>query len=80
MEVPGPGIGEIARLLKTTLAALEVAKDLNFESCAASLDGFSFSDVERIARNAAKRCVMANRKKVVLNDLEMAAHEVKRHS
>ncbi len=79
VELPKPGIVEIARLLKTTLAALEVEPVLDFQSYAGSLDGFSFSEVERIAQNAAKHCVMSNRKKVNAEDLELAAHEVKRH-
>lgn len=79
VEIPKPGIAEIARLLQRTLAALQVEKDINFESFAGSLDGFSFSEVERIARNAAKRCVMANRMVINLADLQAASREVKIH-
>lgn len=79
VEIPKPGIQEIARLLKSTLAALDVEPDVDFQSYAGSLDGFSFSEVERIAKNAAKRCVMSSRKRVTLEDLETAAREVKRH-
>jgi len=79
VEIPKPGIEEIARLLKVTLAALDVEPDVDFQSYAGSLDGFSFSEVERIAKNASKLCVMSNRKRVTLDDLETAAHEVKRH-
>lgn len=79
VEIPKPGIIEIGRLLKTTLVALHVEKDLNLDLFGAGLDGLSLSEVERIARNAAKRCVMANRKTVSHIDLEAAAHEVKRH-
>lgn len=79
IEIPKPGIVEIARLLETTLSALKVGKNVDIELFAASLDGFSFSEVERIANNAAKRSVMANRSHVDLEDLEGASHEVKRH-
>lgn len=79
VEIPKPGIVEIGRLLKTTLAALTIEDDVNLDHFGSTLDGFSFSEVEKIAQNAAKRCVMANRQKVSLTDLEAAAHEVKRH-
>jgi len=79
VEIPRPGIVEISRLLQTTLAALEVDSDVKFDTFAASLDGFSFSEVERIAQNAAKHCVMNLRKKISLNDLQLASQEVKRH-
>ena len=80
VEIPMPGIPEIARLVRTTLSAVEVENSVNFELFAGSLDGFSCSEIERIAQNAAKRCVMANRDKVSMEDLKVAAHEVKRHS
>ena len=79
IEIPKPGIFEIARLLETTLSALKVGRNVDLEQFAASLDGFSFSEVERIAQNAAKRTVMANRSHVDLSDLEGASLEVKRH-
>jgi ATP-dependent 26S proteasome regulatory subunit len=79
VEIPMPGIVEIARLLDTSLSALKVSRKLDLEQFAASLDGFSFSEVERIAQNSAKRSVMANRKEVTLEDLESAAQDVKRH-
>ncbi len=79
VELPKPGIVEIARLLKKTLSALQVEKNVDFDIFSTSVDGLSFSEVERIAQNAAKRSVMANRKKVNLTDLEAASNELKRH-
>lgn len=79
IEIPKPGIVEIARLLKSTLSSLNLDRNVNLDTFAGSLDGFSFSEVERIARNAAKRCVLSNRKKVTQSDLEEASAEVKRH-
>ncbi len=79
VEIPKPGIVEIGRLLKTTLSALDIENSVNLDQFGSTLDGFSFSDVEKIAQNAAKRCVMANRQKVSLTDLEAASHEIKRH-
>lgn len=79
IEVPMPAIVEIARLLETSLSALNVSRNANLKQFAASLDGYSFSEVERVAQNAAKRSVMVNRKQVSLEDLESAAQDVKRH-
>ena len=78
IEIPMPGIVEIARLLKTTLHSLKVDESVDIDKFAASLDGLSFSEIERIAQNAAKRCVMANRHCVNQDDLENALSEVKR--
>lgn len=80
VEIPMPGISEIARLLKNTLEPLGVEKSVNYELFAGSLDGVSCSEVEKIAKNAAKRCIMSSRKRVSLEDLEIASHEVKKHS
>ena len=79
IQIPTPGISEIARLLVISLEALKVEKGVDLDRFAASLDGCSFSEVERIAQNAAKHCVMENRKALNLNDLQIAATEVKRH-
>lgn len=79
VEMPRPTNTETSRLLKQTLAALQVENDINFDTFAASLDGFSFSEVERIAQNAAKHCIMSHRKRVDLSDLRFASKEVKLH-
>ncbi|MFT7173340.1 MAG: ATP-dependent 26S proteasome regulatory subunit [Paracoccaceae bacterium] len=80
IEIPTPGITEIARLLKMSLASLKVDNSIDFGQFAGSLDGFSFSEVERTAQNAAKRCIMDNRKIVQAEDLQFSATEVKRHA
>ena len=80
IEIPTPGVIEISRLLKTTLSSLKVDKTVDFDQFARSLDGFSFSEVERIAQNAAKKCIMDNRKVVKPCDLESSATEVKKHA
>jgi SpoVK/Ycf46/Vps4 family AAA+-type ATPase len=79
IQIPLPSFGEISRLLKINLSALEVDRAVNMDSYAHTLDGFSCSDVAKIAQNAAKRCVMANRIKIVIEDLDNAANEVKKH-
>ena len=80
IEIPLPGVDEISRLLKVTLSALDVNREIRYEAFARSLDGFSCSDVEKIAQKAAKRCVMASRAEVTQEDLESAAKEIERHA
>jgi SpoVK/Ycf46/Vps4 family AAA+-type ATPase len=80
IEIPLPGPEEISRLLKQTLSALDVNRAIRYEAFARSLDGFSCSDVEKIAQKAAKRSVMANKTEVSESDLEAAAKEIERHA
>ena len=77
IEMPKPAISEISRMLKVTLSALNIEKSVDLAVFARSLDGFSYSEIERIAQNAAKRCILADRKKVNLADLEHSSKEVK---
>jgi len=79
IEMPRPGVVEIQRLLEMTLSALTVEKGADLRLFAATLDGFSFSEVERIAQNAAKKAVMEGRQTVAAADLHAAASEVHRH-
>jgi ATP-dependent 26S proteasome regulatory subunit len=79
IEIPTPGITEITRLLQTTLSAVGVEKSVNYQSFAGGLDGLSCSEVEKIAQNAAKHCIMNNHAKVRLDDLKRAADEIRRH-
>ncbi|MEM9400476.1 MAG: AAA family ATPase [Verrucomicrobiota bacterium] len=79
IEIPMPTAQEIARLLEASLSALNVSRKADLKQFAASLDGYSSSEVERVAQNAAKRSVMSNRKQVDLDDLQSAAQDVKRH-
>ena len=79
IEIPTPGITEIVRLLQTTLSAVGVDKFVDYLSFAGGLDGLSCSEVEKIAQNAAKHCIMNNRTKVRLEDLKRAADEIRRH-
>jgi len=80
IEIPMPDEPEITLLLKTTLATLGVEKAVDYASFAIGLKGLSCSEIEKIAQNAAKRCVMQNRTRINLDDLESAAHEVRRRS
>jgi len=80
VEIPLPGVEEISRLLKVTLSALDGSQRLRYDTFARGLDGFSCSDIEKIAQKAAKRSVMAGRKEVSEADLNAAAKEVERHA
>ncbi len=80
LEMPKPGTHEIARMLKRTLLSLDVEKEVSLDLFSESLDGLSYCEVERIAQNAAKCCVMSNRTIISLSDLQVASQEVKRHS
>lgn len=80
IEIPKPGIQEIARLLKQTLSAIKSTPGLLWEHLAAQMDGLKCSDVTRIAENAAKRAIMANRDIVLERDFEAAIMEAKRHT
>ena len=68
LEVPRPGRGEIARLLKTTVSAVEVGPTVSWNHLAESLEGCSCSEVVQVGQNAAKRAVMA--KRVVVEQTE----------
>jgi SpoVK/Ycf46/Vps4 family AAA+-type ATPase len=78
LEVPKPGRGEIARLLKTTVSAIEVGPTVSWNHLAEGLDACSCSEVVQVAQSAAKRAVMANRTSVEQTDFETAATELHR--
>jgi ATP-dependent 26S proteasome regulatory subunit len=80
LEVPKPGRGEIARLLKTTLSAVEISPNVSWNSLAERLEGFSCSEVVQVGQSAAKRCVMMNRALVEDSDFEVAVAELRRVS
>lgn len=77
-EVPKPGRAEIARLLKTTLSAVEVGPTVSWTSLAQQLEGCSCSEVVQVGQSAAKRCVMMNRSTVEQADFEGAVVELRR--
>ncbi|CAN1561202.1 RPT1 ATP-dependent 26S proteasome regulatory subunit [Fimbriimonadaceae bacterium] len=80
VEIPLPGFDEVVRLLEVTLSALDVDRSFRYDSFARSLDGFSCSEIEKIAQKAAKRCVMAGQSRITELDLEASAKETRRHS
>lgn len=64
VEMPKPSNEEIIRLLKLTLSAMEKSKDLNWESFAKKLEGFSAAIVVKIANDAAKFSIIENDKEI----------------
>ncbi|HRZ35578.1 MAG TPA: ATP-binding protein [Candidatus Paceibacterota bacterium] len=78
LEVPRPGRGEIARLLKTTVSAVEVGPTVSWNHLAELLEGCSCSEVVQVAQSAAKRAVMGNRAVVEQGDFEASIPELHR--
>ncbi len=76
LKIPLPGAEEIERLLRTTLSAISVERDVSWRELAHEMDGMSGSDVVRVGQNAAKYCVLEGRKKVTDSDLRYALGEV----
>lgn len=76
LKIPLPGPDEIERLLRTTLSAMSVEKDVPWHQLAREMDGMSGSDVVRVGQNAAKHTVLEGRKKVGVADLRHALGEV----
>lgn len=78
LRIPLPGVDEIQRLLKTTLAPIGMEPKLPIQALAGEMDGMSGSDVVHAAQSAAKLAVLAGRKKVSKEDVRLAlaeAHE-----
>jgi SpoVK/Ycf46/Vps4 family AAA+-type ATPase len=75
IKIPLPSTSEIARLLKTTLSAIRVERNIDWFDFARQLDGMSSSEVVQIAQTAAKRCVMDGGKTVRKNHLSQAVGE-----
>ncbi|MFD2247196.1 AAA family ATPase [Pontibacter ruber] len=76
LEVPKPGKGEVHDLLLTSLSSINVDKGLNFNKIVDKMDGFSAAQVVKVARDAAKACVVAGDNTIRMNHLESALSEV----
>ena len=73
---PTPEIAQ--RILTRRLAAFN-AKEINWEKVISEVKGFSQADLSRIADEAAKRSILAERKTITLADIEAAILD-RRHS
>jgi len=58
IELPKPGLTEIQRILRSTLASIKSAKDVDWNNIAKKLDGFSSALVVKVAIDAAKFSVI----------------------
>ncbi len=58
IEIPKPSINEIKKLLTTTFSAMNVSKDIDWDSLSKELEGHSAANIVSIAQSAAKSCVL----------------------
>lgn len=70
IEVPKPGPTEIASLLESTLSAIATDPGIPWLRIAGELDACSAADVVRLATDAAKAAIIANRETVSEADLQ----------
>jgi SpoVK/Ycf46/Vps4 family AAA+-type ATPase len=70
--IPAPGPDEIARLAAWTLSAMPLAREASIPRLVKALAGASAADVVRVARDAAKLCVLEGASKVNWGHLQGA--------
>lgn len=75
LKIPHPGIGEICRLLRTTLSSMKTEPKIPLQAIAQAMDGMSGSEVVHVAQSAAKHAVLSGRKAVAEIDLRHALAE-----
>ncbi len=80
IEITKPGQREIIRLMQSTLANIEVDKEVRLEVVAKKLKSFSAALIVKVAQDAAKFSVIHGRKVVSREDLERAIEENKLYS
>lgn len=75
IEIPLPGLGEISRLLKTTLSAINISQSVEWEHIVSRLVGCSAAQVVQVAQEAAKSCVLFGDKVLTQHHLDSASKE-----
>lgn len=80
IEITKPGKEEIVRLLKSTLANIEIEKTVKLETVATKLKNYSAALIVKVAQDAAKFSVIQGRKIVSPIDIENAIEENKLYS
>lgn len=75
IEIPKPGKEEILRLMKNTLSAITVSKNIIWNNIANKMSGFSAALVVKVANDAAKMAVIQNKKIVENEHLVKALNE-----
>lgn len=76
LEVPKPGKEEILDLLVVSLSSIKVDSSIVFDYLVKKMDGFSAAQVVKVARDAAKTCVVEGDNIVNMRHLETALNEV----
>jgi len=62
IEIPKPSVNEIKKLLTTTFSAMNVSKDIDWDSLSKEFEGHSAANIVSIAQNAAKSCILEGSK------------------
>ena len=75
VEIPKPGKEEIVRLLKSTLATIDIDKGVKLKNISEQLENYSAALIVKVAQDAAKFSVLQGRKIVSQIDLEKAVEE-----
>ena len=75
IEMALPGKIERKRLLEMTLSAIPTSPDINLDSIAEQMDGFSAANVVLIAQRAAKISILSGNKKVCYENFYKALKE-----
>ncbi len=68
IEMPKPGVSEITKILKSTLASINVSKSIVWDDLSKEMDGFSTALIVKIANDAAKLAVIGGKKIVEAKD------------
>lgn len=75
IEIPMPQVEEREKLLRMTLSAIPVDKNVDFHSLAEQMEDYSYANVVLTAQRAAKYSVLAGNKSVSNNFFEQAISE-----
>lgn len=75
IELSKPGEKEIETLLKSTLSALKLSKNINLKDYSKQMTGLSYAIIVKIANDAAKKAVINLDHEITVNDLDNALEE-----
>lgn len=75
IEMPKPERAEVQRLLKSSLMAFELSKDVKLGMLAEKMTGFSSAAIVKIARDAAKSCVIEGKQIIEQRHLDNSLNE-----
>lgn len=75
-EIPKPAEEEIEKLLKMTLSAIEMPKNLNWAKIVNKLKGHSPANIVKVAENAAKLSVLSGKNAVSEENFFIAIEEI----